>query len=56
MDMEVCWAYIEFLFSYHADKSTDYVWLDTLYFHPNTSFAHTKLNISCKSMQNSLNH
>lgn len=53
MDMEVCWTNIEFLFSYYAtkaDKSTDYVWLDTFYFHPNKIFVHSKLNISFKSM------
>lgn len=45
--MEACWTNVNYLFSYHttkAKKSTDFVWLDTFYFHSNTIFVHTKMS------------
>lgn len=51
--MEGCQTNAEILLSNYAtkaDESTDCVWLDTIFFHPNTIFFYTKLNIYFRSM------
>lgn len=47
--MKGCQTNIEFLFTYHATKadgSTDFVWLDTIFFSSQHNFLCTKLYIS----------